>query len=593
MTDQAATKSPRVSAIVIFLNPGRFFEEAIESILMQDYDDWELLLVDDGSTDGSAAIARRYADGDPERIRYLTHPRGENRGMSASRNLGVREARGEYVAFLDADDTWLQGKLTRQTAILDSYPDAAMTYGPTLRWYSWDGETPDQPRQFPLEADRVIDPPHLVRWLLQRQAAPAMGSTLARRAAVLDVGGFEDAFRDLYEDQVFHFKMFLRHPVFVSSECWDRYRKHRDSACIVAPPHEHDRARRRFLEFALPQLVRSRCRDAEIWRLLHRELRALPPDRAAPPVPVRDRLVANAMAFASLPRVAQARAEVRASGRTALTKARTHRTVTPRTIERARRNGATTMLRIPTRLVCDEYGFSLAPHGWHYLRALLAEYERDPEAEPAESTYFRFFSHERLRAVRFLEDVLFLHRDRAAHDGAGFYFGTYPWGDWTASDARVGGNPFGHHFDAVEGRQTRDLYGYRRNPWYRPGDDYPLRIERRRTIELYRSLHGGYRPSLYGSLPSVVLLVRRDGDLRAVRYRGHHRLATLAHLGHETVTVALHPDSVKVVHESEVEEWYHVRHGLCSRERALEIFDAFFEFDGSERAAALGLPRPY
>src|SRR5215208_465500 len=113
MTDQAATKSPRVSAIVIFLNAGPFFEEAIESILVQDYDDWELLLVDDGSTDGSTEIARRYADGDPSRIRYLTHPGGENRGMSASRNLGVRQARGEYVAFLDADDTWLQGKLTR------------------------------------------------------------------------------------------------------------------------------------------------------------------------------------------------------------------------------------------------------------------------------------------------------------------------------------------------------------------------------------------------------------------------------------------------------------------------------------------------
>ena len=78
-------------------------------------------------------------------------------------------------------------------------------------------------------------------------------------------------------------------------------------------------------------------------------------------------------------------------------------------------------------------------------------------------------------------------------------------------------------------------------------------------MELYRSLRDGYRPSLYGSLASVVLLVRRDGDFRAVRYRGHHRLATLAHLGHEEVTVALHPDSIKVVHESDVEQWYYVR----------------------------------
>ena len=182
---------PRVSAIVIFLDAKRFFEEAIESIIGQDYADWELLLVDDGSTDGTADIARRYAEVDPLRIRYLTHPGRENRGMSASRNLGIREARGEYVAFLDADDTWLPGKLARQVAILDSYPHAAMVYGPTLRWYSWNGEAPDEPRQFPLEVDREFDPPNLARWLLRRQAAPAIGSILARRAAVLLVGGFE------------------------------------------------------------------------------------------------------------------------------------------------------------------------------------------------------------------------------------------------------------------------------------------------------------------------------------------------------------------------------------------------------------------
>ena len=112
--------SPRVSPIVIFLDAKSFFGEAIESIIGQDYADWELLLVDDGSTDGTADIARRYAELDSQRIRYLSHPGHENRGMSASRNLGIREARGEYLAFLDADDTWLPGKLTRQVAILDS-----------------------------------------------------------------------------------------------------------------------------------------------------------------------------------------------------------------------------------------------------------------------------------------------------------------------------------------------------------------------------------------------------------------------------------------------------------------------------------------
>jgi glycosyltransferase involved in cell wall biosynthesis len=592
MTPVTEERDPRVSVVVIFLNAQPFFEEAIESIRAQDYGDWELVLVDDGSTDGSDGIARRYAEAEPSRIRYLAHAGRENRGMSASRNLGVRAGRGEFVAFLDADDTWLQGKLTRQVAFLDSYPTAALTYGPTLRWYSWDGETPDESRVFPIEVDRAIDPPHLVRWLLERQAAPAMGSILARRCAVLDVGGFEDEFRDLYEDQVFHLKMFLRYGAYVSSECWDRYRKHADSACIVASPEQHILARRRFLDFARRHLLDSGCRDPEIWWRLHRERQALPPDADAPRASVVESARATAHVAMSYPRIARLRTSVRVVSRQALDAARTHRRLTDAVLDKTRRNGSATLLRLPPDLVSDEYAFSLASSGWHYLRALLAEHAADPELKPAESLYFRFFTHERMRAVRYLDDVLFLHRDDAQHD-SGLYFGTYPWGDWTESDARVGGKPFGHHFDAVEGADTRDLYGYRRNPWYRPGDEYPLSLEWRRTTELYRSLSAGYRPRLYGSIPSVVLLVRESGTIRAVRHRGHHRLATLAHLGYHEVTMAVDPDSIRVVREAEVEDWYNVRNGRCSPERALEIFNAFFELDGSERAASLDLPKPY
>ncbi len=234
----------------------------------------------------------------------------------------------------------------------------------------------------------------------------------------------------------------------------------------------------------------------------------------------------------------------------------------------------------------------MRPPGWHYLRALLGEYEQDPEQDPEASTYFRFFTHERLQGARYLEDVLFLGREPAV--ATGFYLGTYPWGDWTASDARVGGAPFGHHYDAIEGASTRDLYGYRRNPWYRPGDTYPLAIEHRRTIELYRSLRDGYRPSLYlvAADRRPARPPRRRGPC-AVRHRGHHRLATLAHLGRDDVTVALHAESVKVVHEADVEQWHYVAGGACSPEHALKIFDAFFELDGSERAGALDLPKPY
>ena len=93
-----------VSTIIIFLNAERFLAEAIESVLAQTYPTWELWLVDDGSTDRSSQLARDYAARHAARIHYLEHPGHENRGKSASRNLGLRHARGEYVALLDADD---------------------------------------------------------------------------------------------------------------------------------------------------------------------------------------------------------------------------------------------------------------------------------------------------------------------------------------------------------------------------------------------------------------------------------------------------------------------------------------------------------
>src|SRR5262245_1939250 len=101
MTQADMPSRPRVSAVVIFLDAEPFLAEALDSILAQSYRDWELVLVDDGSSDGSADVARRYVERGGGRIRCVTHGGRANRGMSASRNVGVAHARGEYVAFLD------------------------------------------------------------------------------------------------------------------------------------------------------------------------------------------------------------------------------------------------------------------------------------------------------------------------------------------------------------------------------------------------------------------------------------------------------------------------------------------------------------
>lgn len=88
------SEAPLVSVVTIFLDAERFIEEAIESVFAQTYDRWELLLVDDGSTDRSRDVARRYAARYPSRVRYLEHPGHQNRGMSPSRNLGIAHAAG-------------------------------------------------------------------------------------------------------------------------------------------------------------------------------------------------------------------------------------------------------------------------------------------------------------------------------------------------------------------------------------------------------------------------------------------------------------------------------------------------------------------
>jgi glycosyltransferase involved in cell wall biosynthesis len=227
----------KVSIVTIFWNAERFVTEAIESVLAQTYRNWELLLVDDGSSDASTLIAREYVARYPERIRYLEHAGHQNRGKSASRNLGVRNASGEYVAFLDSDDVFLPEKLERQVAILDRHPTAAMTYGPSLYWHGWTGSAEDLKRdwmsELGIEAGQVIEPPQLMTlYLTNGGYVPCTCGWMVRREALEPAGGSEESFKDLYEDQVFLAKIVLNYPVHVDGASWDKYRQHSDMSTI-------------------------------------------------------------------------------------------------------------------------------------------------------------------------------------------------------------------------------------------------------------------------------------------------------------------------------------------------------------------------
>lgn len=105
---------PTVSIIMPLFNSEAYLSEALESIRRQSYDDWELIVVDDGSTDRSFTIAESFPD---DRIRLFQHH--ANRGVGAARNTALEHVRGRFVAFMDSDDVWLNEKLERQLAYMN------------------------------------------------------------------------------------------------------------------------------------------------------------------------------------------------------------------------------------------------------------------------------------------------------------------------------------------------------------------------------------------------------------------------------------------------------------------------------------------
>jgi glycosyltransferase involved in cell wall biosynthesis len=114
---------PRVSVIMAAYNEQSFLAEAVESVLAQSFDDFELIITDDGSTDDTPALAQSFAERHPERVRVIRGEQNQGKPYALNRALAIR--RGELIAWLDGDDAMLPDKLARQVAVLDANPDAA------------------------------------------------------------------------------------------------------------------------------------------------------------------------------------------------------------------------------------------------------------------------------------------------------------------------------------------------------------------------------------------------------------------------------------------------------------------------------------
>lgn len=168
---------PLVSVIVTCFNRQAYLAEALDSILEQRLTDYEIVLVDDGSTDDSARIAGEYAERHGDRLRYHHQT---NRGAAAAKNTGVRLAAGRYIAFLDSDDRWTPDKLETQLRHVESHPDIRVRFAHGRQFPS--------PELAPEQRARLHCPE-------QPMPAPVSGTLLIERDDFLRIGPFREELR--------------------------------------------------------------------------------------------------------------------------------------------------------------------------------------------------------------------------------------------------------------------------------------------------------------------------------------------------------------------------------------------------------------
>lgn len=265
---------PQIGVVLIFLNAGPYIAEAIESVRNQTYSDWELILVDDGSSDGSTAVAKDYAARLAPKIRYVEHEGHRNLGMSGSRNRGARETKAPFIAFIDADDVWRPNKLEEQRRILAAHADAALVLGALEYWYSWMPGGKDVVLLTAGVADRLLQPPQALLRADPVGVHPGAGVDFLARRHVFDAaGGFEERFRGLYEDQAFFAKIFLSAPVYISQQAWVKYRQHPASCVSVAEQTgSYGEARAAYFDW-LAMTAKTMRPSAEINRAIARARR--------------------------------------------------------------------------------------------------------------------------------------------------------------------------------------------------------------------------------------------------------------------------------------------------------------------------------
>ena len=200
-----------VSVVIPCYNGEAFLKEAIESAMEQSYPRVEVIVVDDGSTDRSSEIAQQFP------VRYIRQP---NRGLTASRNLGVRESRGSYIVFLDADDRLKPDAIEAGLRVLAGRPECAMAVGDHL-FISEDGSHLANSRKEYLASSHY-------EALLRSNFIEMISSVLFRRQVLDEVGGFNTELR-VAEDYELYLRIARKYPICSHPAVVAEYRKHQEN----------------------------------------------------------------------------------------------------------------------------------------------------------------------------------------------------------------------------------------------------------------------------------------------------------------------------------------------------------------------------
>jgi glycosyltransferase involved in cell wall biosynthesis len=239
----------KVSVIVPIYNKARYLERCVQSILAQSFSDFEVILVDDGSTDESWDVATAFAD---HRIRILHQ---QNKGPGSARNLGITVAHGSICAFLDADDAWVPNYLGESVELLESNSSVAAVVSGYFEFPGGFSTEEYWRRRGISEGIVSLNPSHLPTHLVALLAYMSSWSTVARKDALLRWGGFYDQNRCTYaEDSFLWLKVLLNEKVFFSTK--PRAHFHRE-ASQLSNTRSGPRPVEPFL--AHPELIRKAC----------------------------------------------------------------------------------------------------------------------------------------------------------------------------------------------------------------------------------------------------------------------------------------------------------------------------------------------